>query len=604
MRYKIVIAILFIFWGVLIHRVYSISIKSNFYYEKLAKENIEKKIYSKPTRGEIMDRNGKILAFNKIGFSISIAPHLNRGKRKQLDPTIDKIISYFPDLNKSIMKKVYKRHSSYYNHKYIKVVDFIKYNRMISNFPALSVDPNIRIEAETNRYYPFAKYASHIVGYIGRSNKKENAKDQVVDIIGKVGKSGLERTYNKILQGELGYQIYKVNARNKEIELLKNVEAKDNKNILTNIDIALQKMIYHRFGDAAGAAVVMRTNGEVLAAVSVPSYNPNLFVGGISFKDWRALQEDFDHPFTNKFIHGTYPPGSTIKMGMALAFSNEKPHLVDKSEKCVGYIKLGRNDHKFRCWSSWGHGTTPLRKAIRESCDVFFYNKSLDIGINKMAQQMRNFGFGVQTGIDLPREYSGIMPDKNWKMRRYKQPWYMGETVIASIGQGYVLATPMQVARYTVLMATSNLVTPQIASIVERNIVQKVEIPLKFNSKHLQEIRFGMYDVCNHPRGTAYKALHKMPFTVAGKTGTSQVVSIPQHEKKRMNEKDMEYYQRSHAWLTTYAPYENPEIIVTVLVEHGGHGGSTAGPIVADIYRWLHKNGYIKVAQTEDKANN
>jgi len=594
MRYKIVIAIFLIFWALLIHRVFSISIKSNFYYEKLAKENVEKKIYMKPTRGEIMDRNGKILAFNKIGFSISITPHLDRGRVKKLDSTIDNIISYFPDLNKSIMKKVYKRHSSAYNHKYIKVVDFIKYDKMISTYPLLSLDKNILIEAETNRYYPYHKYASHVVGYIGRSNKKENEEDSVVDIVGRVGKSGLERSYNKILQGELGYQLYKVNARNKEIDLLKNVEAKDNKNIITNIDIALQKMIYHRFGDAAGAAVVMRTNGEVLAAVSVPSYNPNLFVGGISFKDWRALQEDFDHPFTNKFIHGTYPPGSTIKMGMALAFSNENPQLVDKSENCTGHIKLGRYDHKFRCWSSWGHGTTSLRKAIRESCDVFFYNKSLEVGINKMAAQMRNFGFGVKTGIDLPREYSGIMPDKNWKMRRYKQPWYMGETVIASIGQGYVLSTPIQVARYTALMATSNLVTPQVAAIVDNNIIQKVETPIKFNPYHLAQIRAGMYDVCNHPKGTAHKALSNMPFIVAGKTGTSQVVSIPQHEKKRMNEKDMEYYQRSHAWLTTYAPYEDPQIIVTVIVEHGGHGGSTVGPIIADIYRWLHKHNYIK----------
>jgi len=600
MRYKIVIAIFVIFWGVLVHRVYSISIKSNFYYEKLAKENIEKKTYAKPTRGEIMDRNGKILAFNKIGFSISIAPHLDRGEDKRLDKTIDKIIGYFPDLNKSIMKKVYEGQSSPYNHKFIKVVDFIRYDRMISNYPVLSVDENILIEAETNRYYPFGKYASHIVGYIGRSNQEENDKDKVVDIIGKVGKSGLERTYNKVLQGELGYQIYKVNARNKEIELLKNVDAKDNKNIITNIDIKLQQMIYHRFGDTAGAAVVMRKNGEVLAAVSVPSYNPNLFVGGISFAAWEALQKNFDHPFTNKFIHGTYPPGSSIKMGVALAFSNEAPELMNQTEKCNGYIKLGRNDHKFRCWSTWGHGVTDLRKAIRESCDVYFYNKSLEVGINKMARQMRNFGFGVKTGIDLPSEYSGIMPDKNWKMRRYKQPWYMGETVIASIGQGYVLATPMQIARYTVLMASSNLVTPQIASIVDNNIMQKVEIPLKFNPLHLAQVRAGMYDVCNHKKGTAYKALHDMPFTIAGKTGTSQVVSIPQSEKKRMSEKDMEYYQRSHAWLTTYAPYEDPQIVVTILVEHGGHGGSTAGPIAADIYRWLNQNGYIKGAKKRE----
>lgn len=602
MKYKIVIVIFVIFWGILLHRLYNISVKSNIYYEKLAKENIEKKIHSKPTRGEILDRKGKILAYNKIGFSISIAPHLDIGKKKKLDSTIDTIVSYFPDLNKSVMKKVYQQQSSHYNHKFIKVVDFIQYDRMISHFPTLSLNDNILIEAETNRYYPYQKYASHIIGYIGRSNQKENDKDPVVEIVGRVGKSGLERSYNSVLQGELGYQIFKVNARNKEIELLKNVDAKDNKNIITNIDMALQEMIYKRFGDDIGAAVVMRPNGEVLAAVSVPSFDPNLFVGGISFKDWKALQENLDHPFTNKFIHGTYPPGSTIKMGMALAFSNANPELLDKSEHCRGYIKLGRADHKFRCWSNWGHGETSLRKAIRESCDVFFYNKSLVVGIDAIAKNMRDFGFGTITGIDLPTEYSGIMPDKNWKMRRYKQPWYMGETVISSIGQGYVLSTPMQIARYTALVATSNLVTPQIASIVDNQIVQKVEIPFHFNPKHLTEIRLGMYDACNHPKGTAYKALHEMPFLIAGKTGTSQVVSISQDVKKRISEEDMEYYTRSHAWITTYAPYEEPQIIVTVLIEHGGHGGSAAGPIVADIYRWLHQKGHVKpVVKTEVK---
>ena len=595
MRYKFVIFVFLLFWGGMVARLYHVSIKSNFYYEGLAKDNIERKRYIKPVRGEISDIHGHLLAMNQIGFSISIQPHLKL-KGKKLLKVVDKLIETFPDLNKTIMLKVYKKHNSPYNHKFIKVVDFIHYPNMMGAYPKLSLLPEVKIEAETKRYYPYGKYAAHIIGYTGRSNKKENINDPVVNEVGKVGKSGLERYYNKVLEGELGYVISKVTATNKAIEVLKKVAPKDNKNIQLNVDIDLQKMIYERFKESheVGVAIVMRTNGEILSAVSYPSYDPNLFVGGISIKDWRALQENLAHPFTNKFIHGTYPPGSTIKMGMALAFSKSLTGVLDTSEHCAGYITLGKSKHKFRCWAKWGHGTVRLRRAIRESCDVYFYNKSLKVGINAMAKHLRSFGLGVKTGVDLPKEYNGVIPDKAWKMKRYKQAWYMGETVISSIGQGYDLVTPLQVARYTALLATSNLVTPRIAKIIDNNITSPTVKPISFDPYYLSEIRKGMYDVCNVKGGTAFKTMSELPVIVAGKTGTSQVISIPQSTKKRLKEAELEYFRRSHAWITTYAPYNNPQFVVTVLVEHGGHGGSTSGPIAADIYRWLYRNKYFK----------
>jgi len=592
MKYKFIIFIFIIFWGVMITRLYHVSIKSNFYYEGLAKENVERKQFIKPVRGEITDVNGNLLAMNQIGFSVSIAPHF-KIKSKKLNHLIDTLIETFPDLNKEVMLKVYKKHNSAYNHNYIKVVDFIHYSSMMGAYPKLSLVKNIKIEAETKRYYPYGKYAAHVIGYTGRSNNKENEKDEVVDEIGKIGKSGLERHYNKVLQGELGHEISKVTATNKAIEILEKAQPKDNKNIRINIDIDLQKMIYERFGDQTGIAIVMKTNGEVLSAVSYPSYDPNMFVGGISTKNWKALQSDLAHPFTNKFIHGTYPPGSSIKMGMALAFSKEVPTILDSSEYCGGFITLGKSKHKFRCWSRWGHGKVELRKAIRESCDVYFYNKSLKVGIDAMARNLRDFGFGVKTGIDLPREYAGVMPDKAWKRKRFNQPWYMGETVIASIGQGYDLSTPMQVARYTAMLATSKIPTPQLAREVDVQRVEPEVEKVELNPTYLSEIRAGMYDVCNTRKGTAYKAMSKLPIVVGGKTGTSQVASIPQSTKVRLKESQLAYFLRSHAWFTSYAPFDNPKYIVTILVEHGGHGGSAAGPIAADIYRWLDNNGYF-----------
>ncbi len=598
MRFKIIIVIFLLFWGAMIARLYHVSIKSNFYYEGLAKENIERKRFTKPVRGEIIDINGNLLAMNQIGFSISIVPHLKtkkEGKRiNKLEVIVDKLVETFPDLNKTIMMNVYEKYNSPYNHAYIKVVDFIHYPDMMGAYPKLSLYNEIMIEAETKRYYPYGKYGAHIVGYTGRSNKEENDKDPVAKEIGKIGKSGLERYYNRVLEGELGYEVSKVTATNKAIDILEKKLPKDNKNLQLNIDINLQQMIYERFGDATGVAIVMKTNGEILSAVSYPSYDPNLFVGGISSKDWKALQQDLSYPFTNKIIHGTYPPGSAIKMGMALAFEKAQPNILATPEYCNGHITLGKSTHKFRCWSKWGHGQVDLRRAIRESCDVYFYNKSLKVGIDAMAKNLRSFGLGIKTGVDLPREYDGVMPDKAWKMKRFKQPWYQGETVIASIGQGYDLVTPLQVARNTALIATSNLVTPSIAKVVDGNVTKREIVPMEFNSYYLNEIRKGMYDVCNTRKGTAFSVMSKLPVIVAGKTGTSQVISIPQSTKNRLKEEELAYYSRSHAWITSYAPYDDPKYIVTVLVEHGGHGGSTSGPIAADIYRWLYENGYFE----------
>jgi len=593
MKYRIVFIIFVSIWAIMLARLYHVSIKSNFYYEKLAKDNIERKEYIKPIRGEITDAKGNLLAMNQIGFSISIKPHL---KEKQLEYISDILVDTFPDLNRTIMLKVYKKHSSAYNHKYIKVVDFIKYADMMSVYPQLSMYDEVKIEAETKRYYPYGKFTAHIVGYTGRANKKETQKDIVVNEVGKVGKSGLEKYYNKVLEGNLGYLMHKVTATNKEVELLKKVAPKDNKNIELNLDIDLQQMIYKEFEDHnyTGVAIVMRTSGEVLAAVSYPSYDPNLFVSGISHKDWKKLQEDLAHPFTNKIVHGTYPPGSSIKMGMALVFDKVNPSLLNSDEFCNGHMTIGKSKHKFRCWNKYGHGFVSLRKAIRESCDVYFYNKSLKVGINAMARYLRSFGLGIKTGIDLPKEYNGVIPNKEWKMKRYKQPWYMGETVIAAIGQGYDLVTPIQVARYTALLATSYLVTPSIAKKVDGKVIKHSKKKMFFTPQNLNEVRLGMYDVCNSRKGTAYKAMHNLPIVVAGKTGTSQVTSISQSTIHRLKESELEYYHRSHAWFTSYAPYKNPQFVVSIIVEHGGHGGSTSAPIAADIYKWLYIHSYFR----------
>ncbi|HHS92420.1 MAG TPA: penicillin-binding protein 2, partial [Campylobacterales bacterium] len=568
--------------------------------------NIERKYYIKPVRGEILDRHGKLLAVNDIGFSIKVAPHMSQHRFEKLDKTIEHVIKTFPDINQTKLRKVmryqnefgkrfkriatrfpdinqskllqryitkdldrlvksivkefpdleeeklllkYISKDSSYNHRFIPIVDFLSYDEMIGAYPKLTINKLLKIESETKRKYPAGPLATHIVGYVGRSNAKDNAKDPVVEKVGVVGKTGLERQYNKVLQGKLGYRLVKVSATNKEVAELEKVEPKDDQNLVLNIDLGLQKRINELFVGQSGVAVVMDVNGDIISAVSYPSYDPNLFVGGISSKDWKALINNWDHPFTNKIIGGVYPPGSTIKMGMALAFANAGVS-PEQTEYCKGYITLGKSKHKFRCWSRHGHGTVGLRKAIRESCDVYFYSKSLKAGINNMAKALKQMGLGVKTGVDLPREKSGIIPDKAWKMKRYKQSWYMGETVISSIGQGYNLVSPLQLARHTAFLATQKLPTPRFVNKIAGKEPEKKFETYQINEHYLKTIRLGMYDVCNSARGTAKRYMSNLPIVVAGKTGTSQVVSIPQNVKVRMKEHEMDYYTRSHAWLT------------------------------------------------------
>ncbi len=594
MKYKFILLLMVTIWALMITRLYNISIKSNYYYERLAKENIEQSSKIKPTRGEILDSSGKLLASNKIGFSLSLKPHMKLNSA-DFNTTLELLKNSFKDIDSKLLVKVYKKKSSPYNHKYIQVIDFIPYDDMMKVFPTLSLNEDIKVNAATKRYYPYGKYLAHVVGYIGKANKKDTKKDEVVKVVGKVGKAGLERYYNKVLEGKLGTKVVKVNAYNKELELLKYTPPKSNRDIKLSVDADLQKFIYDTVEDENKTAVVivMKTTGELLAAVSTPSYDPNLFVDGISVKDWKKIQSNLEHPFTNKLVHALYPPGSTIKMGVALATSKEAGDLIFKHEFCKGYITIGKSKHKFRCWSHWGHGDVDLRKSIRESCDVFYYDKALDIGIDKLSKDLNLIGLGVRTGVDLPREYKGIIPNKKWKRKRYKQSWYKGETAISAIGQGYDDVTLMQIARYTAFLATGYLVTPHFATLINGKAYEEKAKKINFNPLVFQTIRNGMYDVCNNRRGTAYKAMHKLPIIVAGKTGTAQVASVPQDVKKRVKEADLAYFKRSHAWLTTYAPFNKPKYVISIIVEHGGHGGSTAGPIAAKIYRWMYQKGYF-----------
>ncbi|HHP0357605.1 TPA: penicillin-binding protein 2 [Campylobacter jejuni] len=601
MRMRLVVGFILLFFIFLLSRVYYLSIKSNVYYEELAKQNAIKTDFLLPVRGQITDRNGTLLAINDLGFSISIKPYLSIKKSNKgiLDKELSELTNLFPDLNASKLAEIYKRNDSYYNQDFIKVVDFIPYDEIIPHYSELNLNKTIKIDPVVKRKYPFGKLASHIIGYVGKANLQDVQENEIAKLSNYTGKSGIERYYNDILQGEKGTRVYKVNALNQEVEQLSYTPAMSNDIELT-IDIELQSYLTSLFEGNAGAAIIMNVNdGSILAAGSFPEYDLNPFVTGISFKDWDELSNSLDHPFTNKLINGYYPPGSVVKMGVGLSFLNSKNISPSTQYVCNGSIELG--GRFFRCWNRSGHGPVDLKHAIKYSCDVYFYNGSLQVGIEQISETLSRIGFGAKTGVDLPSEFVGTLPSKEWKMQRYRQSWFQGDTLNTAIGQGNFLATPMQIARYTAQIAKGGEVIPHFLKSIENNNTtienqmdeNKKEIFTLFEKSQLPYIRDAMYAVANEQGGTSYRYLHNLDVKVAAKTGTAQVVGFSQTDKNRVDEKQFEYYTRSHAWLTSYAPYSKPKYVVTVLLEHGGRN-ITSGATVAKIYQKMIELGYFK----------
>ena len=584
-RLNIIFLIILSVVAILLSRVYFLSIKSNTYYEELSKNNYISRVHKLPIRGMIEDRNGEKLAINEMGFSLLIKPHLSSNKNKErLEEVADLIIKYFPEYEKEKIIKEYKKEDSSYNHDFIKVIDYIPYDSFFPKYTIFSSNDFIKIEPSTRRYYPQKEVASHIIGYVGKATKLDILGNELSQFNGVIGKNGLEKFYNSKLQGEMGYKDVKVNALNQEIEILEEKDASVDNSIKTTLDVRLQKYIQEVFEGKSGAIVVMDArNGELLAAASFPEYDNNIFSKGITVNEWNDMKNNFDHPFTNKIINGLYPPGSVIKMGVALSFL-ENGIKDNFTVNCTGSLTIG--DRNFRCWKTTGHGLVDVRKAIAESCDDFFYKGSLKLGIGKISETLAKLGIGELTGVDQINEFAGVNPNKEWKESKFNQPWYIGETVITSIGQGNMLVSPLQIARYTAFLATGRLPKPHF---YKANYEEPKDLDMP--KEYLDIVRKGMYDVAYDERGTANKYVNSK-VTIAAKTGTAQVVTISQSEKVRMKESELKYYDRSHAWITSFAPFKNPQFIVTVLEEHGGHGGA-AGEIISKIYDKLLELGYI-----------
>jgi len=596
LRERIIFAVFAVIWATLLVRVFYFSVKSNEYYEELSSRNSMKTELIYPARGIIFDRNKNPLAINKLGFAISITPHLSKKKNIEiLNQKFKMLGQFFPNINIEKVKALYIREDSAYNHDNIRVIDFMPYEQILPFFTVLSLDEYLQIESTTMREYPQGNTAGHIIGYVARISKDDAVKQNIVSPNGFIGKDGLEKFYNSILQGEPGSKTLKVNAFNEVVEQVESKEPSTHHDLVSTVDIRIQKLVSELYEGRSGAMVVMDvTDGSILAAGSFPEYDINAFVRGLGNEEWAAMVADLNHPLTNRLTKGLYPPGSIVKPGVALSLLRAG---IDEHDSIhdEGFIEFG--GRRFRDWKKEGHGMVDMRKAIKESCDTYFYKMSLRAGINILSSTLYELGLGQKTGVDLPGEFAGIMPSPDWKKKRYKKPWFAGETLNTAIGQGSTLVTPLQVAKFTAALATGKDITPKFAlSVGGKQIAPIIKNIIKPEEQgRLLPVREGMLQVCNSPGGTAYGSLGNLPIKVAGKTGTAQVSSIAQSEVTRMKEEQLDYYKRSHAWLTTYAPYENPKFVITALIEHGGHGGSEGGPLIAAVYRKLIELGYIKI---------
>ena len=575
---------------ILASRFYFLQIKRYDYYQTLAENNRISIVPITPNRGLISDRNGVVLAHNFFVYTLEATP----SKVDDLDATISEI-EKFVEVSPTDLKRFNKQMGESHDFESIPLrthlneVEAAKFAVNRYRFPG------VELKSRLFRHYPFGKMGAHMVGYIARINDKDIQNLDDADLLSNykgsdhIGKSGIEQSYETALHGKTGFQQVEIDADGRAVRVLSSQAPTSGNNIILSVDSKLQEIAETAFGDRRGALVAIKpSTGEVLAFVSMPTYDPNLFVDGIDFANWNMLNNSLDKPLINRTIRGIYPPGSTFKPFSALAGLEAGLRHPPFSISDNGYFTLPNSTHHYRDWKPGGHGNVDIRRAITISCDTFFYGLAMELGITRLTDFVRHFGFGQKSGVDIAGEIQGLLPTPEWKMRRYKQPWYMGETVIAGIGQGYTLVTPMQLAQATAILANKGVaMRPRLVNAIANaktgatSLTQAVvneKIPL--DEKNLELVRLGMVDV-TLPGGTAASVGANAGYSIAAKTGTAQVVGIKQNEKYNANAIDERH--RDHALFIAYAPAEEPKIALAVIVENGGHGGSAAGPIARKV---------------------
>lgn len=544
-----------------------------------------------PARGLIHDRNGKLIAGNEQNYRVVIS----REDAGDVEAVLDKLMEFLPitpeDHDRAL--KEAKRRSPLP----IIVADRLSWedvSKVAINSPAL---PGVTPEFGLSRIYPRDTDFAHVVGYVGPVSENDLSKLEEPDPLlqtpkFQIGKIGVETWMESELRGRAGNRRVEVNVLGRVMRELGRQEGDAGADIRLTIDADVQNYTQARLGEESAAGIVMDVHtGDLIAIASSPSFDPNLFVRGISHKDYNALVENDHRPLANKAVQGAYPPGSTFKMVTALAALEAGVITTSTSVSCPGHYEVG--GRRFHCWSRGGHGRVSLERSLSESCDVYYYDIALKVGIDKIAEMGRRLGLGMRHDIPMSAITEGLMPNRAWKQERYKQDWRIGDTVNASIGQGYVLTSPLQLAVMTARLATGKAVSPRLIHMIDG---QQTPIPepqdLGLTPAYLRAVQEGMFAVNNSQRGTAWSSrIEEKTMRVAGKTGTSQVRNISAAERARgvIRNDQLPWNRRDHALYVGYAPYDAPRYAVAVVVEHGGGGSTAAAPIGRDLLlRALH----------------
>ncbi|MDA0127025.1 penicillin-binding protein 2 [Vibrio sp. MarTm2] len=584
--------------GLLVTNLYNIQVNQFQDYKTRSNDNRIKVVPIAPNRGLIYDRNGKLLAENRPVFSLEITPE----KIEDMEATIvslQQILTITPDQIERFQKerRQTRRFKSVPILTQLTPEQVAKFSVNQHKFPGVSVN------AALKRHYPYGEVLTHVIGYVSRINDRDmqrlvrEEKDANYQATRDIGKLGIERYYEDLLHGTAGYQEVEVNSRGRIIRTLKYVPPEPGKDIVLNLDIDLQLYIHDLLADRRGSAVVLdpKDNG-VLAMVSSPSYDPNAFVHGISGKAYRALLNDKNRPLVNRATLGIYPPASTIKPFMAVAALQEGVITPNTTRNDPGYWRIPNSKTRpFRDWLPWGHGKVDIVKSIEESVDTFFYQVAYDMGIDRISNWMMMFGFGDYTGLDIREESKANMPTRDWKMARHRVPWYQGDTIPVGIGQGYWTATPMQIAKATsVLVNRGKRIAPHLlrATIVNGERFEKQELsglesytypPIEGVKEKYWDLAIEGMRLVNHgKKGTARRSFYNTEYVSAGKSGTAQVFGLGEDEK--YNADEIAEHLRDHALFTGFAPIDDPEIVVTIVLENAGGGSSNGGPVVRQVF--------------------
>ncbi len=531
-----------------------------------------------PPRGVIVDRHQKVLAGNRQNFQAMIVAE----QTASVQETLDRFKKIMP-LSEAEEERIKKDLKKYRRFVPIKIKDGLSWDDVSKVLLASPEMPGIIIDDGLSRYYPFGRQTAHVLGYVSSVSENDMKKDNdpLLGIPGfKIGKDGIEKQFEKKLRGAGGNLKLEVNALGRVMKEIERVDGTAGENLQLSIDTRLQQKAYELYGEESGAAVLMDVNsGEILAFVSTPSYDSNDFAQGVGGDFFRTLLNDEKSPLMNKAVAGLYSPGSTFKMVVALAALEAGIITKDSKVFCSGKTQLG--NHLFHCWKKSGHGALNVVEALQHSCDIFFYDVAQKLGIEKIAAMARRFGLGLPTGIEAGGEKSGLIPDKKWRLERFGEPWQTGETLIAGIGQGYILTTPLQLAVMTARLVNGGreirptFVRPDAEQL--KNIRR-----ISVNKNYLEIVKEGMCAVVNRPGGTAFASqFNYNGKRMCGKTGTTQVrrISMKERQSGIVKQEDLPWKYRNHALFVGYAPQDNPKYAVAVLVEHGGGGSAVAAPI-------------------------